>query len=98
PLLKAHVAFSKRYAYAGAHGTDCASKQGGKVLREQSRRFKIETVLATLSGVLGVVTLFWHDWLEVTGWDPDRHNGSAEGLIAVLLIASVSTLPGGGRQ
>jgi len=56
------------------------------VLREQSRRFKIETVLATLSGVLGVVTLFWHDWLEVTGWDPDRHNGSAEWAIAAVLL------------
>ena len=56
------------------------------MLREQSRRFKIETVLATLSGVLGVVTLFWHDWLEVTGWDPDRHNGSAEWAIAAVLL------------
>jgi DMSO/TMAO reductase YedYZ heme-binding membrane subunit len=56
------------------------------VFKEQSRRFKIETVLATLSGVLGVVTLFWHDWLEVTGMDPDRHNGSAEWIIAVVLL------------
>ena len=44
----------------------------------RSRRFKIEAVLAAVSGVLGVVTLFWHDWLEVTGWDPDRHNCSAD--------------------
>ena len=51
-----------------------------------SRRFKIEAVLATVSGVLGVLTLFWHDWLEVTGWDPDRHNGSAEWMIALALL------------
>ena len=56
------------------------------MFREQSRRFKIETVLATLSGILGVVTLFWHDWLEVTGMDPDHHNGSAEWIIAVALL------------
>jgi hypothetical protein len=64
-------------------------EQGGKV--QGSLRFKIEAVLATMSGVLGVVTLFWHDWLEVTGWDPDRHNGSAELMIAagLLLVALV---------
>jgi hypothetical protein len=32
------------------------------------------------------VTLFWHDWLEVTGWDPDRHSGSAEWAIAAVLL------------
>ena len=52
----------------------------------RSRRFKIEAVLAAVSGVLGVVTLFWHDWLEVTGWDPDRHNCSAEWMIAAALL------------
>ena len=56
------------------------------MFREQSRRFKIETVLAAVSGVLGVVTLFWHDWLEVTGWDPDHHSGSTEWIIAVALL------------
>jgi hypothetical protein len=62
------------------------------VLKDGSRLYKIETTLAALSGVLGVLTLFWRDWLEVTGWDPDRHNGSAEWLIAVLLIAVAVTL------
>jgi len=56
------------------------------VFKEQSRRFKIETVFASLAGVLGVVTLFWHDWLEVTGWDPDRHSGSAEWITAAVLL------------
>ena len=54
--------------------------------------FRIEVALAVLTGVLGVLSLFWRDWIEaLTGWSPDRHNGSVEfGLIAVLLITSVS--------
>jgi hypothetical protein len=54
--------------------------------------FRIEVCLAVLTGVLGVLTVFWHDWIEaLTGWDPDRHSGSAElGLVAILLIMSVS--------
>jgi hypothetical protein len=54
--------------------------------------FRIEISLAVLTGFLGVLTLFWHDWIEaLTGWSPDHHSGSVEfGLISVLLIASVS--------
>jgi hypothetical protein len=62
------------------------------VLKDGSRLYKIETTLAALSGVLGVLTFFWHDWLEVTGWDPDHHNGSAEWVIAIVLIAVAVTL------
>jgi hypothetical protein len=53
--------------------------------------FRIEVSLAVLTGVLGVITIFWRDWIEaLTGWSPDQHSGSAEfGLVAVLLIASV---------
>ena len=53
---------------------------------------RVETSLAVLTGVLGVLTLFWRDWIEVlTGWSPDHHSGSAEyALVAVLLVASVS--------
>ncbi len=54
--------------------------------------FRIEVSLAVLTGILGVITIFWRDWIEaLTGWSPDHHSGSAElGLIAVLLVASVS--------
>ena len=54
--------------------------------------FRIEVALAVLTGVLGVLSLFWRDWIEaLTGWSPDRHSGSVEfGLIAVLLLTSVS--------
>jgi hypothetical protein len=53
---------------------------------------RIEAVLAVLTGALGVITIFWHDWIEIlTGWDPDHHNGSAEvALIVVLLAVSVT--------
>lgn len=55
--------------------------------KDASRLFWIESALATLAAVLGVVTFFWRDWIEVTGWDPDHHSGSAEWMIAVGLIA-----------
>jgi hypothetical protein len=60
--------------------------QGYRVL------FWIEASLAVLTGLLGVLTLFWRDWIEaLTGWSPDRHSGSVEfGLVAILLITSVS--------
>jgi hypothetical protein len=54
--------------------------------------FRIEVSLAALTGLLGLLTLIWRDWIEaLTGWSPDRHSGSVEfGLVAVLLITSVS--------
>ena len=53
-------------------------------------RFWIESILATVTGVLAVVTIFWHDWIEtVFGVDPDHGNGSAEWL-AVLALAVVT--------
>jgi hypothetical protein len=55
--------------------------------RRQIRvRFWIETALAGLTGALFVLTLFWRDWLEVLGFDPDHHNGAAEWLIVAALF------------
>jgi hypothetical protein len=53
----------------------------------------VEAAIAVLAGALGIVTVFWHDWIEaLTGWDPDQHNGGAEWLIvAVLLAVAVAT-------
>jgi hypothetical protein len=55
-------------------------------------RIAIERTLAAGTAVLGVVTIFWHDWIEsLTGWDPDQHSGSAEiGIIIGLFVISVS--------
>lgn len=43
------------------------------------------------AGALGLLTVFWRDWIEgLTGWDPDHHDGSVEWLIvAVLLTVAV---------
>jgi hypothetical protein len=53
-------------------------------------RAALESIIALIAGVLGVITIFWHDWIEaLTGWDPDQHNGTAEWfIVAVLLIAA----------
>lgn len=59
-------------------------------------KVRLETVLAVFAGALGVLTLFWPAWIEaLTSWDPDRHNGSFEWLIAASLLvlsAAVSLL------
>ena len=55
------------------------------------RRFWFEIGTAVASGLLAVVTLFWKDWIEVTGWDPDNHSGAAEWWIVVLLAAVSAT-------
>jgi hypothetical protein len=60
------------------------------------RRAWFEGALALVTGVLAIVTLFWHDWIEaLTGYDPDAHRGSVEWLIVaalavVCVIASIA--------
>jgi hypothetical protein len=60
------------------------------------RRFWLESGLATVTGVLAVVTVFWHDWIEaVFGVDPDKGSGSAEWLaVAVLAVITVALIAG----
>jgi undecaprenyl pyrophosphate phosphatase UppP len=56
---------------------------------------QLEMAVALCAGVLGIITIFWHDWIEaLTGWDPDQHNGSAEwvAVIALLVVAAVMGL------
>lgn len=51
-------------------------------------RVRLETAIAAVAGVLGILTIFWHDWIEaLTGWDPDHHNGGFEWIIIVGLLA-----------
>jgi hypothetical protein len=53
--------------------------------------FWVESVTAVIAGGLGLVTLVWHDWIElVFGVDPDHGNGSVElWVVAVLLLVAV---------
>jgi hypothetical protein len=63
-----------------------------KVLKPSRVRVGLDTAIALFAGALGVLTIFWHDWIEaLTGWDPDHHNGTFEWLIVVslLVIAAV---------
>jgi hypothetical protein len=51
-------------------------------------RAQLETAVALLAGILGILTIFWHDWIEaLTGWDPDQHNGTAEWIVVAGLLA-----------
>lgn len=64
-----------------------------KVTKPSKIRIGLETAIALFAGVLGVLTIFWHDWIEaLTGWDPDHHNGSFEWLIVVVLLAVAAIL------
>ena len=59
-----------------------------KVQSPSRARIGIETGIALFAGALGIVTIFWHDWIEaLTGWDPDHRNGSIEWLIVAALLA-----------
>jgi peptidoglycan/LPS O-acetylase OafA/YrhL len=60
-------------------------------------RFWAEAAAAGVCGVLALVTVFWADWIEaLTGFDPDRHDGSAEWLIVagLALVCVVASLAG----
>jgi hypothetical protein len=51
-------------------------------------RFWLESVVGSITGVLSVVTLVWHDWIEaVFGVDPDKGNGSTEWVVILILMA-----------
>jgi tetrahydromethanopterin S-methyltransferase subunit E len=62
------------------------------------RRFWLESILGSITGCVAVVTLFWHDWIEVVfGVDPDQGNGSAEWLVVVVLLIVTIILAVGAR-
>ena len=54
-----------------------------------SYRFWVEAAAAGFSGFLSALTIVVPDWIEaVFRVDPDRHNGSLEWLIVVVLVAA----------
>jgi hypothetical protein len=57
-------------------------------LRRSKVRAQLEGIAALCAGILGILTIFWHDWIEaLTGWDPDHHNGSVEWIVVIGLLA-----------
>lgn len=58
-------------------------------------RFWLEAALASLCGLLALLTLFSRDWVEaITGFDPDQRDGSFEWIIvgALLLLCCLLSL------
>ncbi|TJZ59167.1 ABC transporter permease [Streptomyces piniterrae] len=61
-------------------------------VRTVRTRFWVEIALGTLSGLLFLVTLIWHDWIElIFGVEPDAGSGALEWLI-VAVTALVTVL------
>jgi hypothetical protein len=60
------------------------------VKKNLSRWFWPEIALASIVGLLGIITPFFPDWIEVSGWDPDQHDGSVERMIVIGLCVVVS--------
>jgi hypothetical protein len=56
-------------------------------MRNVGAKFWTEVLMATVSGLLTLLTLVWHDWIEMTGWDPDQHSGIVEWVVVGLLAA-----------
>jgi hypothetical protein len=61
------------------------------VKKNLSRWFWPEIILASLVGLVGIITPVFPDWIEaVSGWDPDQHDGSVERMIVVgLCVVSI---------
>ena len=61
-------------------------------MRLSQLRVRLEMALALSAGALGIITIFWHDWIEaLSGWDPDQHSGSVEwAVVVVLLVVAVA--------
>ena len=62
--------------------------------RKFSPLFWIEAGLATLTGLLALITPIFPDWIEfVSGWDPDQHDGSVERMIVVgLFVVTIAMI------
>ena len=62
-------------------------------------RFWLESISGSVSGILAIITVFWHDWIEVVfGTDPDSGNGSAEWLAVLVLFLLTAALTVAARR
>jgi len=63
------------------------------------RRFWVEAALGLASALLCLVTLVWHDWIEIVfHLDPDQGSGAVEWLIVALSLAITVTAVALARQ
>lgn len=60
--------------------------------RQLPVRFWLEVGLASVTGILFLVTLIWKDWIEIVfGVEPDAGSGMLEWLIVgILLVATIA--------
>ena len=60
--------------------------------RQLPVRFWLEVGLASVTGILFLVTLIWKDWIEIVfGVEPDAGSGMLEWLIVgILLMATIA--------
>ena len=57
------------------------------------RRFWVDIGLASITGLLLLITPIFPDWLELAaGWDLDRHDGSLERVIVCGLVVATILL------
>lgn len=57
-------------------------------------QFWLESVVAIITGVMFVVTLFWNDWIEIVfRVDPDGNNGSTEkAIVGALFLVTIALI------
>jgi hypothetical protein len=72
---------------------DLISRVGGIMAKRLRLRFTLEAVLGAGAAALGLLTLFWQDWIEaIFGYDPDQHSGSVEWLVVAGLLVLAAVL------
>jgi hypothetical protein len=68
--------------------SDVAREHLGGELRHSKVRVQLEMAVALCAGILGILTIFWRDWIEaLTGWNPDQHNGGMEWIVVGVFLA-----------